>query len=116
MKDFKAYPAIRISGQMEPELLRELEAGLEEEGVPWQCELGVFGKPEQLAYDNAQLSILGVGIGGNQATACLYQRQMPEKEPLFQIHGMNLLEWRRLGINAARLVKGKPFELESHER
>ena len=116
MKDIKAHPAIRISGSMEPELLRELEAGLEEEGVPWQCEPGVAGKSEQLAYDNAQLSILGVGIGGNQATACLYQRQMPDKEPLFQIHGTNLLEWRRLGINAARLVKGKPFELENHKR
>ena len=91
--------------------LRELRAGMEEEGVP--CSLVEGGSVDAiaLAYKGAQVSLLGVGVGIGPTAMCIHYQKLPENQPLFVLDGQGTLtEWRYFGYNAARLVKGLPFK------
>lgn len=96
--------------------LRELQAGMEEEGVP--CFLLTVEEPDviTLAYRGAHASPLGVGVGISPAGMCIHYQKLPERQPLFVLDNENnLAEWRRFGYNAARLVKGLPFKNKQTE-
>lgn len=91
--------------------LRELQAGMEEEGVPYTIQEGTASDAVMLGYQGAQLSPLGVGIGIDAASLCIHYQKLPEDQPLFMLDGQGTLaEWRNFGYNAARLVKGLPFK------
>ncbi len=77
------------------------------------------GNAVSLAKEAAQMSPLNVGIGvdGREGTLALHHRDLPEDHPLFvlkfsEVSGDQL---RKLGINAARLVKAEPLVLEATE-
>ncbi|MBM7866978.1 hypothetical protein GTO89_05010 [Heliobacterium gestii] len=100
-----------------PQKLRELHAGLEEEGIPAAAQVITAGALEQIAYQAAQTSQLGVGISviGGQGM-CIHHRRLPENRPLFVLdETARPADWRRLGYNAARLVKGTAFKLETDD-
>lgn len=88
--------------------LKEILAGIEEEGVPFQIELESNGDARNKALQGAEKSSLetGIGIGRNEVyvalrNAVLYKASSnayPE-------------ELRKLGANAARYVKGIPFKI-----
>lgn len=87
--------------------------GLEEEGIPAELSVVSAASAEALAKEAAAGSPLDVGIGVNGAdeVAALHHRDLGSGRPLFSVatsasHAMQL---RRLGTNAARLVKGNPL-------
>ncbi|VBB05300.1 diol/glycerol dehydratase/dehydratase reactivating factor [Lucifera butyrica] len=99
------------------EKVREIEAGLEEEGIPYLLVTGCGSHAAELAYQGAAASPLGVGIGIHRESLCIHYHRLPPEEPLFRLDGSARPEdWRRVGYNAARLVKGTPFkEMEPPE-
>lgn len=91
--------------------LREIQAGIEEEGVP--CTVLPETEPDciALAYKGAGSSQLGVAIGIGSSGLCIHHHKLPADQPLFVLQGAgNGSEWRRFGYNAARLIKGIPFK------
>ncbi|WP_188400143.1 glycerol dehydratase reactivase beta/small subunit family protein [Sporomusa sp. GT1] len=96
--------------------LRELQAGMEEEGVPCLLADAVAADAVALAYKGAQVSPLGVGIGISPDSLCVHYQKLPERQPLFVLAGAgSQAEWRTFGYNAARLVKGLPFKTTAAE-
>ena len=96
--------------------LRELQAGMEEEGVPCTLVTGEQSDPIALAFKGAQASPLGVGVGISPAGMCIHYHKLPENQPLFVLENQGeSAEWRRYGYNAARLVKGLPFKEKQTE-
>ncbi len=90
--------------------LRELRAGLEEEGVP--CRLRVVeGDAATIAWIAARASPVSVGLGLDADSACLHLPQLAPESPLLRLPADHLPErLRALGHNAARLVKGAPLK------
>ncbi|GAB6179576.1 hypothetical protein JCM14036_08950 [Desulfotomaculum defluvii] len=91
--------------------LREIQAGIEEEGVPYLLQKSEQSDRVDLAYQGANASQLGVGIGISPTGICIHYHKLPEDQPLFSLDGDGTPEeWRYFGYNAARLVKGLPFK------
>ncbi|MDU2066137.1 MAG: glycerol dehydratase reactivase beta/small subunit family protein [Sporomusaceae bacterium] len=92
--------------------LRELTAGMEEEGIPYRMiETTTTDTVEELAHEAATQSQLGVGVGITTAKMCIHYVKLPIAKPLFVSEETdNLSVCRALGYNAARLVKGIPFK------
>ena len=94
--------------------LRQVELGLEEEAVPSELRT----RPEEnalvLAYEAAVASPLGTGVGVGKDGIAVHYKRLSRETPLFFIPRGELSsnESRRLGVNAARLVKGIPFQEE----
>lgn len=90
--------------------------GLEEEGIPFAVQESPPGRAVALAKEAAQMSPLNVGIAvsGNEQTIVLHHRDLPADQPLFvlSLPGTAAKDLRRLGINAARLVKTEPLMLK----
>jgi hypothetical protein len=89
--------------------LREVQAGIEEEGVPSSWCVGA-GDAYSLACRGAAESPLGVGIGIGAEAMSVHYHKLPADKPLFVLPAGEPPAWRRLGGNAARLVKGTPFK------
>jgi len=96
------------------EYLRQVELGLEEETVPSQLTM----RPEEnalvLAHEAAVASPLSTGVGVGKDGVAIHYKRLRRESPLFfvpkdELNGNNS---RRLGVNAARLVKGIPFQEE----
>ena len=91
--------------------LREIQAGMEEEGVPCSLTTGADLDAVTLAHQAAFMSALGVGVGIRPDGLCIHYQKLPAHQPLFVLTGaQSAAEWRRFGYNAARLVKGLPFK------
>jgi len=90
--------------------------GLEEEGIPCEVHEVEHGRAVVLAKEAAHMSPLNVGIAasGTEQAIVLHHRDLPADQPLFEISLRNaaVKELRRLGINAARLVKAEPLLLK----
>ncbi|WP_084295501.1 glycerol dehydratase reactivase beta/small subunit family protein [Desulfitibacter alkalitolerans] len=93
-------------------LIREVTAGLEEEGIPYRIILSE-GDAVTLAIEAAAVSHFeaGIGVGSDHSIAVSQNRQSFNK-PLFYVSGTEgrLEIWRVIGSNAARMVKGIPFK------
>ncbi|HVV09424.1 glycerol dehydratase reactivase beta/small subunit family protein [Amycolatopsis sp.] len=88
--------------------LREILAGLEEEGVPARVELRDDMDATTLAFLAAQESALDVGIGADTSGAvCVHHAKLPPSCPALLAPAAQA---RRLGHNAARLVTRIPFK------
>lgn len=93
----------------DPTLLPELIYGLEEEEVLFQLRASNGGAIE-LAFQAAQGSVLGVGIGiDKELNIVLHHYRLPPGDPLISLFGASQEAARILGNNAARLVKGIPL-------
>lgn len=90
--------------------LREVRAGLEEEGVPCRVTQS-HGDAVALAWAAATTSPVSVGVGLDADAACLHLPQLPPDAPLLRLAAPHDPErLRALGHNAARLVKGAPLK------
>lgn len=92
--------------------LRQVELGLEEEGIPSELKQWPGQEASVLAYEAAVASPLGTGVGVGTNGIAVHYRRLPRETPLFFVPEGELsqVESRRLGVNAARLVKGIPFQ------
>src|SRR4051794_14481335 len=90
--------------------------GMEEEGIPCEVQECPTGEAVGVAKEAALMSPLNVGIGvdGVRGTIVLHHRDLPADQPLFilNLRDAKPAELRRLGINAARLVKSEPLVLK----
>ena len=64
------------------------------------------------AANHSPLNV-GIGLNGVEKKIVLHHRDLPKDKPLFSLQGeeMQAEPLRRIGANAARLVKGNPMRL-----
>ncbi|GLW10733.1 hypothetical protein Misp01_58610 [Microtetraspora sp. NBRC 13810] len=92
----------------DPRVLREILAGLEEEGVPCRTEEAADGGARELAFAAAQVSSLGVGVGVDaMGNTCVHHAKLPRDAPAAAGPAGSA---RVMGHNAARLVVRIPFK------
>lgn len=108
------YPAIWIfkAGSILTDSFQPVLWALEEEGIPFEIREVSNGPIVDLAKQAADGSPLNVGIYvGEKGEVILHHRDLPTGTPLFSltIKPWQPISLRRLGINAARLVKGQPL-------
>jgi hypothetical protein len=91
--------------------------GMEEEGIPFEVQQCPSGEAVGVAKEAAHMSPLNVGIGvdAEKGTIVLHHRDLPADQPLFvlRLGEASSGQLRRLGINAARLVKSEPLVLSN---
>ena len=103
-------PSILIYvSQTDPDYLREVCAGIEEEGVLYQV-IATEGQLDELAYAAANASMLGSGIGMVGRRAAMQMRQLPMGHNVFELHAPHFWQCRNLGANSARAIKKMPFK------
>lgn len=113
---------LAADGTHDAHALREVLAGLEEEGVPATVETvrprdrGSCGGPADdcvgLAERAAEHSSLEVGVGIAPGGLCLTHRALRARSPLEHLPAPVVADRaRRLGHDAARLVTGIPLKL-----
>jgi len=94
--------------------IREVQAGMEEEGIPCVIMQGDDSDVIALANQAACASKLGVGVGIGPDGLSIQTDKLPAKKPLFLLKNPGTLtDWRIFGYNAARLVKGIPFKMQA---
>ncbi len=85
--------------------LKQICAGVEEEGVFYE----VFEKDtealDNLAYDAANDSMMGSGIGIFQNTIALQMKGIPKGRNVQNFAAPTLEDCRKIGANSARIIK-----------
>ncbi len=95
------------------ESLKEICAGIEEEGVFFEVFEREEKKCAELAWEAARDSMLGSGIGINGGFAALSIRGLKEGECADILNEPDKRALRRLGGNSARIVKKQAFKVPS---
>lgn len=106
-------PAIHVlySPDASEEVLRQLQYGMEEEGIPWETGTKPGADALALAWEAAQASRLEVGVGLDAQFLILHFSKLEREQPLFRISARSEVgQVRALGANAARLVKKLPLK------
>lgn len=111
MSKREIYIPVLYTAEAECDIIREICAGLEEEGVPFITEFCSENlDATELAVRAAFLSPLQVGVGvDRQGRGALHHEKLTQSAPYIAENGGN---GRALGKNAARLVKGLPLILK----
>jgi len=113
-----AKPAVLILAvpPLPEETVAPILWGLEEEGIPVEVREAEQGSAESLAKIAADASVLHVGIGirGGNGGVVLHHRDLPAAQALVRlgVDECTVGSLRRLGANAARLVKGDPLRFD----
>ncbi len=94
-----------------PDRLKPMLFGIEEEQIPFQLETLPQASAVERAYQAATSSRLSVGIAFDEQHIIVHYKNLLPDQPLFDepINSAEMI--RRVGANAARLVKGVPFKL-----
>lgn len=98
-------------------VLREICAGIEEEGVLFEITPQHLGTALTLSADACEASMLGVGIGICGSSISLHIKGMnvrqgfDEKTALFSHESPDTITARALGTNAARVIKKLPLRI-----
>ena len=99
-----------------PSVLKEVCAGIEEEGVFYMIRNYTEPKemestsPEELAWNAANDSMLGSGIGIKGSYISLQMRGMKKQHPVESYQNPDKEQCRKLGANSARAIKKLPFK------
>lgn len=93
----------------------EVLYGIEEEQIPFWIEEEAFQSEDILssAYRAANSSVFGVGICCSHKGIAIHHSNLRKEKPIFyiSIDQCTRKTARILGANAARLIKGIPFEI-----
>jgi len=104
-------PAIKVFATKASEgFLKEVLAGIEEEGVLYEVEITEYGSSRELSTKAANLSLLETGIGIDEEFASITICKLPENNPLESYSCLNNVQLRLAGSNAARIIKGMPLK------
>lgn len=95
--------------EADEDLLREVCAGIEEEGVLYQV-LSHEGELDTLAYDAARESMLGSGVGIHGSCLAMQMQRLPKGKNVFELNAPKFWQCRNLGANSARAIKKMPFK------
>lgn len=103
-------PTIIIyTSEPDEDLLREVCAGIEEEGLLYRA-VSHEGDLDTLAYDAAAESMLGSGIGIMGSRLAMQMQRLPKGKNVFELNLPMFWQCRNLGANSARAVKKMPFK------
>lgn len=103
-------PAIIIyCREPDEDYLREVCAGIEEEGVLYQI-LSREGEVDDLAFEAAADSMLGSGIGIRGSHLAMQMQHVPRGKNVFELNAPTFAQCRSLGANSARAIKKMPFK------
>ena len=103
-------PAIIIyTNEPDEDLLREVCAGIEEEGVLYQVS-SHEGDLDTLAFEAAKESMLGSGVGITGARLAMQMERRPKGRNVFELNMPRFWQCRNLGANSARAIKKMPFK------
>ena len=84
--------------------------GIEEEGIPYDVQPREGEDLLDLAHHASIDSRIGVGIGISKEGIALQYEKLDRSAPLFKIRLYQKDLYRKIGSNAARLVKKMPFK------
>ena len=84
--------------------------GIEEEGIPYDVQPREGLDLLELAHHASVDSRIGVGIGISKEGIVLQYEKLDKSAPLFKIKLYQKDLYRKIGSNAARLVKKMPFK------
>lgn len=94
-----------------PDNLEPMVNGIEEEQIPFQTmHVESSDSAVDRAYQAAVASRLSVGISFDDQQIVVHYKNLKPNEPLFVVLIDNPTNIRKIGANAARLVKGVPFK------
>lgn len=104
-------PSIFIyTHEADPSVLKEVCAGIEEEGVFYDITEFPDECMEKLAYKAACDSMLGSGIGIFGAAVCLKMRGLEKGRNIESYLNPSPIQCRNIGANSARAIKKLPFK------
>ena len=104
-------PVINVFMKSDSEcFLKEVLAGIEEEGVLYEVEISEYGSSKELATKAATESLLETGIGIDEKFASITICKLPKDNPLQSYSCLNKNQLRFAGSNAARIIKGLPLK------
>jgi len=109
---FGVYQHETIIHQPHDKVLREIIAGIEEEGLKWRL-VRVYRTSDVsfIAHDAAEYSGSGIGIGiQSKGTTVIHQKDLPPLSNLELFSQAPLIEmetFRQIGKNAAKYAKGE---------
>ncbi len=109
---FGVYQTKTILGIPHDKVLREILAGIEEEGMKWRV-IKVYRTSDVsfIAHDAAAYSGSGIGIGiQSKGTTVIHQKNLPplsNLELFSQAPLIDLATYRQIGKNAAKYAKGE---------
>lgn len=113
-------PAIHLffEADVDAEMAQWVELGAEEEGVPVVRFQGRNANTIAAAYEAAQASLLGVGIGIGSGIIVLHESHMAREQPVLVAKDADFRSTtcRRFGANAARMVVGLPLHFDMPEK
>ena len=92
-------------------LLREVCAGIEEEGVLFEVVPAMVGDATVLAAAASDASMLGSGVAVCGTTVALHIKGMEKGKTVLSYHGATPTQARDTGANSARVIKRMPFKL-----
>ena len=91
-------------------LLREVCAGIEEEGVFFEVFERDPSDIDSLAYEAANDSMMGSGIGMNQNQVALQMKGISKGKNVEYYEMPDEVQCRKIGANSARAIKKMPFK------
>lgn len=93
-----------------PEYIKQICAGIEEEGVFYE----IFEKEaydvSDLSYDAANESMMGSGVGVLGDTVALMMKGIAKGKNVELCQKPSLADCRKLGANSARIIKKMPLK------
>lgn len=92
------------------DLLQEICAGIEEEGVFFEVFERDTADLDTLAFEAANDSMMGSGIGMNGISAAMQMKGIPKGKNVEVYHMPTLEECRKIGANSARAIKKMAFK------
>lgn len=105
-------PVILIyTNQPDPDFLRQICAGIEEEGVFYRAVPKESESLDTLAYEAANDSMLGSGIGVSGVDIALQLRGLRKGQNVKAYHMPTFEQCRCLGADSARAVKRTAFKM-----
>ena len=104
-------PSIFIyTHEADPAVLKEVCAGIEEEGVFYDTTEFPDECMEKLAYKAARDSMLGSGIGIFGTAVCLKMRGLEKGRNIESYLKPTRIQCRNIGSNSVRAIKKLPFK------
>lgn len=92
-------------------LVDQIGYGIEEEGLPFEVYFKKENSAHNLAYNAAQQSKLGIGIGvDTNKNVVLQMEKISKQNPIFDKKIEDFYQAKIMGVNAARLEKKIPFK------